>query len=58
VKGGFDEQYLKSPTWCGCVINIMLAEKTNGVSERLAIGFIHPEAWGKVNPALEYIQLG
>ena len=51
----FDERYFDDRTWC--LINVMMIQRKDGCAERIAVGFIHEDAWVAVNPKPELITL-
>jgi hypothetical protein len=58
VKESFDDLYYDSPTWCGCVLNVLLVKiGEDGVSERVAIGQLQAQSWTWEHPKEEDIVL-
>lgn len=58
LEDAFDDLYYDSPTWCGCVLNLLVVKKgEDGISERVAIGQLQAEMWTSQNPEEEDIVL-
>lgn len=58
LKDDFDDLHYDSPTWCGCVLNILLLKKReDGISERVAIGQLQAKRWTWEHPKEEDIVL-
>ena len=51
----FDERYFDDRPWC--LLNVMMIERKEGCAERIAVGFIHEDAWVAANPKSELITL-
>ncbi|KAF2442150.1 HET-domain-containing protein [Karstenula rhodostoma CBS 690.94] len=52
----FDEAYYEDREWC--LLNVMLvAWKSDGVAERVAVGYIHCDAWREAGPATMVVHL-
>jgi hypothetical protein len=52
----FDEARYEDREWC--LLNVMLVTwKSGGVAERIAVGYIHCDAWRKVEPVTRVVHL-
>ena len=51
----FDERIFENRPWC--LINVMMIQRKDGCAERIAVGFIHEDAWVEANPKSELITL-
>ena len=51
----FDERHFNDRPWC--LLNVMMIQRKEGCAERIAVGFIHEDAWVAANPKSELIAL-
>ena len=51
----FDERYFDDRPWC--LLNVMMIQRKEECAERIAVGFIHEDAWVAANPKSELITL-
>ena len=51
----FDKRYFDDRPWC--LLNVMMIQRKEGCAERIAVGFIHEDAWVAANPKSELIAL-
>jgi hypothetical protein len=51
----FDEALFPRKNWC--FLNVMLVERLNDCFQRVAVGFIHEDAWAAAKPTKELVTL-